>query len=56
MEKKERDSGLELLRIIGLFLIFWMHGASSYVNNSLSAWLCIVIETIGNLKNSCSWI
>lgn len=49
MEKKERDSGLELLRIIGLFLIFWMHGASSYVNNSLSAWLCIVIETIGNV-------
>lgn len=49
MEKKERDSGLELLRIIGLLLIFWMHGASSYRNNELSAWLCIVIETIGNV-------
>lgn len=48
-EQKERDSGLELLRIIGLFLIFWMHGASSYQNNELSAWLCIVIETIGNV-------
>ncbi len=49
MEKKERDSGIELLRIIGLLLIFWMHGASSYRNNELSAWLCVVIETIGNV-------
>lgn len=49
MGKKERDSGLELLRIIALLLIFWMHGASSYSNNELSAWLCIVIETVGNI-------
>lgn len=48
-EKKERDSGLELLRIIALLLIFWMHGASSYENNELSAWLCILIETVGNI-------
>ncbi len=49
MERKERDSGIELLRIIGLLLIFWMHGASSYRNNEVSAWLCVVIETIGNV-------
>ena len=49
MEKKERNSSLELLRIIAIILIFWMHGASSYSNNQLSAWLCIVIETIGNI-------
>lgn len=49
MEKKERNSSLELLRIIAIILIFWMHGASSYRNNQLSAWLCIVIETIGNI-------
>lgn len=49
MEKKQRDSGLELLRLVALLLIFWMHGASSYRNNELSAWLCIVIETIGNI-------
>ena len=49
MEKKQRDSGLELLRLVALLLIFWMHGASSYRNNELSAWLCIAIETIGNV-------
>lgn len=49
MAKKERASGLELLRIIALLAIFWMHGASSYVNNELSAWLCILIETVGNI-------
>lgn len=47
--KKERDSGLELLRILAIVLIFWMHGASSYSNNELSTWLCIVIETVGNI-------
>lgn len=49
MVQKERDSGLELLRILAIILIFWMHGASSYSNNNLSAWLCIVIETVGNV-------
>lgn len=49
MAQKERDSGLELLRILAILLIFWMHGASSYSNNSLSAWLCIIIETVGNI-------
>ena len=49
MSKKERDSGLELLRILALLVTFWMHGASSYRNNEVSAWLCIVIETIGNV-------
>lgn len=49
MESKTRDSGLELLRILALLLTFWMHGASSYSNNELSAWLCIVIETVGNI-------
>lgn len=49
MESKTRDSGLELLRILALLLTFWMHGASSYSNNELSAWLCIAIETVGNI-------
>ncbi len=49
MVQKERDSGLELLRILAIILIFWMHGASSYSNNNISAWLCIVIETVGNI-------
>ncbi|MFR4128827.1 MAG: acyltransferase [Roseburia inulinivorans] len=49
MEKRGRNSGLELLRIIALLLTFWMHGASSYSNNELSAWLCIIIESIGNI-------
>lgn len=49
VSKKERDSGLELLRILALLLTFWMHGASSYRNNEVSAWLCIIIETIGNV-------
>lgn len=49
MAQKERESGLELLRILCLVLVFWMHGASSYDNNNLSAWLCVVIETIGNI-------
>lgn len=49
VSKKERDSGLELLRILALLVTFWMHGASSYRNNEVSAWLCIVIETIGNV-------
>lgn len=44
-----RNSGVELLRILALVMIFWMHGASSYINNELSAWLCIVIETFGNV-------
>ena len=49
MEKRGRNSGLELLRIIALLLTFWMHGASRYSNNELSAWLCIIIESIGNI-------
>jgi hypothetical protein len=47
--KNNRNSSFELLRILALVLIFWMHGSSSYSNNELSAWLCIVISTVGNI-------
>lgn len=47
--KSGRNSSIELLRVLALVMIFWMHGASSYSNNELSAWLCIVIETFGNV-------
>lgn len=46
---KKRNSSFELLRILALLLIFWMHGSSSYSDNELSAWLCIIITTIGNI-------
>lgn len=47
--KSTRNSSFELLRILALILIFWMHGSSSYSNNELSAWLCIAISTVGNI-------
>ncbi len=46
---KNRDSGFELMRIVALVLIFWMHGSSSYANNELSAWICIAVSTVGNI-------
>lgn len=48
-EHAARNSSFELLRILALVLIFWMHGSSSYSNNELSAWLCIAISTVGNI-------
>lgn len=49
MEKRERDSGLELLRIIALLLIFWMHGASGETSNELNKWFHIIVESVGNI-------
>ncbi|MCI8391850.1 MAG: acyltransferase [Roseburia sp.] len=48
-QRAARNSSFELLRILALVLIFWMHGSSSYSNNELSAWLCIAISTVGNI-------
>lgn len=53
IEKKGRNSSIELLRIICLVLIFWMHGADSYVDNEISAWINIVVAVIGNIGVSC---
>lgn len=52
-EKKVRDSGMELFRILCLILIFWMHGAGSYQNNEVSAWISIAVSVIGNIGVSC---
>lgn len=51
--EKQRNSSIELLRIVCLFLIFWMHGASSFQENEVSAWLSIAADTIGNIGVSC---
>lgn len=53
VEKKERSSGIELLRIVALVLIFWMHASGSYENNEISAWISIFAGTIGNIGVSC---
>lgn len=45
---KERDSGFELLRVIAVVLTFMIHGGASYKNNELSAWIYIIIDTVGN--------
>lgn len=52
-KKGTRNSSIELLRILCLLLIFWMHGSSSYSNNELSAWICIAVNTVGNIGVSC---
>lgn len=51
--KKERNSSIELLRVLCLLLIFWMHGAGSYENNEVSTWISIFANTIGNIGVSC---
>lgn len=51
--KKGRNSSIELLRILGLVLVFWMHASASYMGNELSAWLSILITVIGNIGVSC---
>lgn len=48
-----RNSAIELLRILCLILIFWMHASASYVNNEVSAWLSILASVIGNIGVSC---
>ena len=52
-EMKSRNSSIELLRLLCLFLIFWMHGASSFQENEVSAWLSILADTIGNIGVAC---
>ncbi len=53
MEKTGRNSSIELFRILCLFLIFWMHGASSFAGDGINAWLSIVADSIGNIGVSC---
>lgn len=56
MEKtvsKGRNSSIELLRIVCLVLIFWMHAAGSFVENEVSAWISIAVNVIGNIGVSC---
>lgn len=48
-----RNSGIELLRIVCLILIFWMHASGSYTDNTVSAWLSIAASVIGNIGVSC---
>lgn len=49
----KRNSSIELLRILCLVFIFWMHAAGSYVDNSLSPWISIAVSVIGNIGVSC---
>jgi hypothetical protein len=51
--KSKRNSGIELLRIICLFLIFWMHGASSFSENAIGAWGSVIADSIGNIGVPC---
>lgn len=52
-EKKTRNSGIELFRILCLILIFWMHGSSNAGENAAGTWMRIFTETIGNMGVSC---
>ena len=51
--KKGRNSSIELLRIVALVFIFWMHAAGSYQDNNISAWGDIAISVVGNIGVSC---
>lgn len=51
--KSERNSSIELLRIVALLLIFWMHGSGNACDNEVGTWLNIFAETIGNIGVSC---
>ncbi len=53
MEKKGRNSGIELLRILSLFMIFWMHGAASAYGNKFGEIAGILISVIGNMGVAC---
>lgn len=52
-KKTGRNSSIELLRILCLVLIFWMHASGSYENNEVSAWISIFASVIGNIGVSC---
>lgn len=56
MEKTKgngRNSGMELLRILSLFMIFWMHGAASAYGNRFGEIAGILISVIGNMGVAC---
>ena len=44
--KKGRNSSIELLRIVCLVMIFWMHAADSGVANGIGAWIDIAQKTL----------
>ncbi len=48
-----RNSSIELLRILALLLSFWLHASGSYENNELSAWISVLVSTVGNTGVSC---
>ena len=51
--KKGRNSSIELLRIVCLVMIFWMHAADSGVANGIGAWIDIAVAVVGNIGVSC---
>lgn len=53
MKKQGRNSSIELLRVLSLIMIFWMHAAGSYQGNGISAWISIAVSVIGNIGVSC---
>lgn len=53
VEKRERNSSIELLRIAALLVIFWMHGSGNATDNETGICLSIFAETIGNMGVSC---
>lgn len=53
VQKMGRNSSVELLRVLCLVFIFWMHGAASFVDNGISAWISIAVTVIGNIGVSC---
>lgn len=53
VDKKGRNSSIELLRVLCLFMIFWMHGAVSFVDNRFAGVASILISVIGNMGVSC---
>ena len=53
IQKKERNSAIELFRILCLVLIFWMHGSSNVENNQAGILMGVFASTIGNMGVSC---
>lgn len=53
VKNKGRNSSIELMRILCLVLIFWMHASGSYQDNQASAWIGIAVSVVGNIGVSC---
>lgn len=53
MVKNGRNSGIELLRILSLFMIFWMHGMASAYGNVFGEVTGILVSVIGNMGVAC---